>query len=150
MIGDVNSLSWPHLVVVLIIVASFVLFLSAIVSIAKAGKPTTETVLWILATIFIPVVGPILWFAIGKRIAPQAPRPDGGAAGEINRPSDPARDRRLVPCGRAVPRGPGSPTAVVPTKREWCTGCVRWEVAQSAGRSAVKKSWSPRPITRRR
>ncbi len=45
-----------------------VLFISALVSIARSKAASgTEKGIWILIALIIPVIRPILWFAIGKK-----------------------------------------------------------------------------------
>ena len=52
----------------------------ALVSIAQTAKRLTSTqaMIWTLVTLFVPVVGPIAWLAIGRRsgLAPVRPRAD--------------------------------------------------------------------------
>ena len=38
-----------------------------IIDIIRSSKDTEKKVLWIIAVIFLPVLGPILYFALGKR-----------------------------------------------------------------------------------
>ncbi|HTE31848.1 MAG TPA: PLD nuclease N-terminal domain-containing protein [Chryseolinea sp.] len=37
-----------------------------IVDIVKSNKDTEKKLLWIIAVIFLPVLGPILYYALGK------------------------------------------------------------------------------------
>jgi multisubunit Na+/H+ antiporter MnhG subunit len=47
---------------------ALVLLVIALVSIARSSKSLTATraLIWTLVTIFIPVVGPVSWLAIGR------------------------------------------------------------------------------------
>lgn len=38
-----------------------------IIDILKSSKDTEKKILWIIAVIFLPVLGPILWYVSGKR-----------------------------------------------------------------------------------
>lgn len=38
-----------------------------IVDIIRSSKDTERKILWIIAVVFLPVLGPILWYAIGKK-----------------------------------------------------------------------------------
>jgi hypothetical protein len=38
-----------------------------IIDILKSNKDTERKVLWIIAVIFLPILGPILYYFIGKR-----------------------------------------------------------------------------------
>ena len=38
-----------------------------IIDIIKSDKDTERKVLWIIAVIFLPIVGPILYYVIGRR-----------------------------------------------------------------------------------
>ncbi len=47
-----------------------ILFISALVSIAQHESASgTEKAIWIAISLFFPVLGPILWFLIGKNAA---------------------------------------------------------------------------------
>ena len=37
-----------------------------IIDIIKSSKDTEKKVLWIIAVVFLPLLGPILWYVIGK------------------------------------------------------------------------------------
>jgi hypothetical protein len=64
-----------HVLVLLVFVVPAVLWIIAIMQIAKTRATGTTIALWILIITLIPLVGAILWFAIGKRsAAPQDPR----------------------------------------------------------------------------
>ena len=38
-----------------------------IVDIVKSSKDTEKKILWIIAVVFLPVLGPILYYALGKK-----------------------------------------------------------------------------------
>lgn len=38
-----------------------------IVDIVKSNKDTEKKILWIIAVVFLPVLGPILYYFVGKR-----------------------------------------------------------------------------------
>lgn len=38
-----------------------------IVDIVKGNKDTEKKILWIIAVVFLPVLGPILYYFVGKR-----------------------------------------------------------------------------------
>ena len=56
-----------HLSVLLIYVVPFVLWLIAIIQVARSGAQPTPLALWILIVTLIPVIGPILYWAAGRR-----------------------------------------------------------------------------------
>lgn len=37
-----------------------------IVDIVKSNKDTEKKVLWIIAVVFLPVLGPLLWYFLGR------------------------------------------------------------------------------------
>lgn len=62
--------------VILVFVVFPVLFISALVSIARSKAASgTEKGIWILISLVVPVIGPILWFAVGKRASQGATSP---------------------------------------------------------------------------
>jgi len=66
----VSNLNGWHLVILLIGIAAFVLFIAALVSIARAQRASTgEKVIWILVVLILPFLGSIVWFAVGRRFA---------------------------------------------------------------------------------
>ncbi|MGC3943234.1 MAG: PLD nuclease N-terminal domain-containing protein [Chryseolinea sp.] len=38
-----------------------------IIDIVKSNKDTEKKILWIIAVVFLPVLGPILWFLLAKK-----------------------------------------------------------------------------------
>jgi hypothetical protein len=64
------SLEPTHLLILLVMLAATVLWILAIVSIARApGLTTTERVIWILVVLILPLLGSIGWFVFGRRAA---------------------------------------------------------------------------------
>jgi len=51
----------------LIYLAVLVLDVIVVLDILKSNKDTEKKVLWIIAVVFLPVLGPILYFVIGKK-----------------------------------------------------------------------------------
>ncbi len=57
-----------HLLILLVMLAVAVLWVWAIVSIARTpGLTTAERVIWILVVLILPLLGTIGWFAFGRR-----------------------------------------------------------------------------------
>ena len=51
------------------IILLFVFFLPWLVSVIQIGRtkaPATPTVVWLLVVTLLPLVGPILWWAVGR------------------------------------------------------------------------------------
>jgi hypothetical protein len=38
-----------------------------IIAIVRSNKDTEKKILWIIAVVFLPILGPILWYVIGKK-----------------------------------------------------------------------------------
>ena len=70
-----HDIAWTIISVLLV-----VLLILALVSIGRAAKRLTPTqaLIWTLVTIFVPVVGPVAWLAIGRRssLTPVRPHAD--------------------------------------------------------------------------
>lgn len=45
----------------------FIIDVLVIIDIVKSNKDTEKKILWIIAVVFLPVLGPILWYFLGKR-----------------------------------------------------------------------------------
>ncbi|MEN2739216.1 PLDc N-terminal domain-containing protein [Microbacterium sp. X-17] len=58
---------WHVMVVLSFWVVPFVLWLIALAQIAKTRATAGPVVAWVLIVTLVPVVGAILWFAIGRR-----------------------------------------------------------------------------------
>ncbi len=68
----INLQGWEWVVVLtgmlVFLVLIVALFIAALVSIAQRESASgTEKALWIAIALFFPVLGPILWFVIGKK-----------------------------------------------------------------------------------
>jgi hypothetical protein len=37
-----------------------------IIDIVRSNKDSEKKILWVIAVVFLPVLGPILWYAVGK------------------------------------------------------------------------------------
>lgn len=55
--------SMTELISIIILIIDIVV----IVDIVKSNKDTEKKILWIIAVIFLPVLGPLLYYFIGKR-----------------------------------------------------------------------------------
>jgi hypothetical protein len=55
------------LIFVLFAIASFVLWIWALISALSSNMPSTEKLVWVLVIIFLPVLGPILYLVIGRK-----------------------------------------------------------------------------------
>lgn len=58
-----------HLVVLLALIVPLVLWIVALVQLARSKAPGTTVLLWILVISVFPLLGPILWFVLGSRTA---------------------------------------------------------------------------------
>ena len=65
-----TNFAWWHFLIVIPMIAIAVLWFLAIWSIAKADVSGTEQAVWILIVIVAPLLGALLWFAIGKNRKP--------------------------------------------------------------------------------
>lgn len=65
-----NFAGW-HVIILLLWLAPFVLWLVALIQIAQTRAPGGTIALWIVIITLIPLIGPILWFTVGKRTATQ-------------------------------------------------------------------------------
>jgi uncharacterized membrane protein YhaH (DUF805 family) len=56
---------------------AFILMIVALVSIARASKRLSSALalIWTLVVLFVPVVGPVVWLAIGRRAADATEHP---------------------------------------------------------------------------
>lgn len=61
-----GTFSLWHVLVILIAIALFVLFVVAVVGIVKTSARVSDKALWILIAFFLPLIGPVLWFTLGK------------------------------------------------------------------------------------
>ncbi|KIC60105.1 PLDc N-terminal domain-containing protein [Microbacterium hominis] len=56
-----------HVLILIAVLGGLALFVGAVVSIASSAATSLEKTLWILATLMFPFMGPIVWFAVGRR-----------------------------------------------------------------------------------
>ena len=54
----------------IIYLAILVIDVIVIIDIIKSSKDTEKKILWIIAVVFLPVLGPILWYVIGRNNLP--------------------------------------------------------------------------------
>ena len=70
-----TSLVGWHLAIIVFAIVPFALWIVALVQIAGSKAPVRELVVWAIIVTFVPVIGAIVWFVIGKRTAPRPPAP---------------------------------------------------------------------------
>lgn len=59
---NLGGLEW------LVVLIGPILFVATMVSVARSKAASgIEKAIWVLISLLVPVIGPILWFAIGKR-----------------------------------------------------------------------------------
>ena len=58
---------WHVMIVLSFWIVPFVLWVVALVQIAKSKAAAGPVVAWVVIVTLIPIVGAILWFAIGRR-----------------------------------------------------------------------------------
>lgn len=51
----------------IIYIIIFIIDVVVIVDIVKSNKDTEKKVLWVIAVIFLPVLGPLLYYFMGKK-----------------------------------------------------------------------------------
>lgn len=61
-----GGLTGWHLIMLALGIVPFVLWLIAVIQIAAAKAPAGPTVLWLILVTAVALIGPILWFAIGR------------------------------------------------------------------------------------
>jgi len=61
------GIGMPELIVIIFILAPIVLIVWALIDIVKAEFAGFNKVIWILIVLFLPVIGSILYFTIGKK-----------------------------------------------------------------------------------
>lgn len=62
---------WHVIAILALVVLPFVLWLVALVQIARSKAAGSTIALWIVIITIFPLVGAILWFVIGRRTAQQ-------------------------------------------------------------------------------
>lgn len=63
-----NLVGW-HVIILLLSLVPLALWLVALIQIAQSRAPGGTIALWIVIITLIPLIGPILWFTVGKRTA---------------------------------------------------------------------------------
>ena len=58
---------WFELAVLLPLVLHLVLLVSALISVGRSRHTATAKGVWVLITLAVPVLGPLLWFFMGRR-----------------------------------------------------------------------------------
>lgn len=71
---------WHVMIVLSFWIVPFVLWLIALVQIAKSKAAAGPVVAWVLIVTLVPVVGAIVWFVVGRRTLRESGSA-GGAAG---------------------------------------------------------------------
>jgi sorbitol-specific phosphotransferase system component IIC len=62
-----GTFSTGHLVVILIVVALVILAVVALVGVVRAQRASlSDRLLWVLIVVFLPLIGPLLWFFVGR------------------------------------------------------------------------------------
>lgn len=60
-------------------IGQLVIFIIALIQILQRNMPSNDKLLWVLVCMFLPLIGPILWWTIGsKQHPPPPPPPPGG------------------------------------------------------------------------
>jgi len=59
------------MVIIPLLIVQSILMITAIISIVKKEVPTQDKLIWILISIFVSTIGPILYFAIGSNMLDQ-------------------------------------------------------------------------------
>jgi hypothetical protein len=68
--GMVSDFNVWHLVIIIAMIAAFVLFIAALISIVRAPRASmAERVIWVIVVLILPLLGSIVWFAVGQRFA---------------------------------------------------------------------------------
>ncbi|HYP74092.1 MAG TPA: PLD nuclease N-terminal domain-containing protein, partial [Microbacterium sp.] len=79
-------ISWPHLILVIVVaalaVAALALFISALVSIGRSRASGTEKAVWILIVLVFPMLGALVWFLIGQNSAGRRGEFPGGSSAQ--------------------------------------------------------------------
>ncbi len=51
---------------IILVVLFFIPWLLSVIQIGRTKAPATPVVVWLLVVTLLPLVGPILWFAVGR------------------------------------------------------------------------------------
>ena len=69
-----SDINWSEHIATILAIAiplallQIILLLTAIISIARKDVPAQDKLIWILLSIFINIIGPIIYFAIGSKM----------------------------------------------------------------------------------
>lgn len=55
------------LIIFIISIATFILQIIALIDILKSNLPGNDKIVWVLVVLFLPLIGSILYFIIGKK-----------------------------------------------------------------------------------
>lgn len=67
---NINTAGWigaPELVIIAVIAILFIIPLVALIDILKSQFASNDKLIWILIVLFLPLIGSILYFIIGKK-----------------------------------------------------------------------------------
>ncbi|NUU07415.1 PLD nuclease N-terminal domain-containing protein [Leifsonia sp. C5G2] len=62
-----SGLAGWHVLILMVWLVPLVLWIVALVQIAQSKSEAGPTIGWIAVVTLVPLVGPILWFALGRR-----------------------------------------------------------------------------------
>ncbi len=57
-------------VLICVAVALAVLFVAALLSVLRAPLPPSARIAWVLGVFVFPLLGPVVWFTVGRRATP--------------------------------------------------------------------------------
>jgi amino acid transporter len=70
-----TNLNGWHLAILVSAIVPFALWIIALVQIAVSKAAASALVVWAIIVTLVPLIGPIVWFAIGKRTVTHPPAP---------------------------------------------------------------------------
>lgn len=143
-----SGLTGWHVIILLLSLAPFVLWIIAIVQIATSKATGGTIALWIVIVTLFPLIGAIVWFAVGRRTAtqiipavpvrqaPQPVAPYHAAAPQAAEPPPSTTPQPAQASGVAVPP-PSAPAGWYPSPshpglRQWWDGS-RWTAHLESG-----------------
>lgn len=65
------GLGGPEFILLFIIFMPLILIIWALVDVLKSEFTGNNKIVWVLVVIFLPLLGPLLYFGIGRELAPQ-------------------------------------------------------------------------------
>lgn len=66
-----GGLAGWHVLLLIVGVVPFVLWVIALVQVALSRTTAAYVIAWIAVTTLVPLIGPILWFTLGRANAPR-------------------------------------------------------------------------------